>query len=407
MNLGMILNAPYPADMRVKKETDALLKAGFEVHLLCLRRNNEKYEENLNGLQITRIDAGKNNYELALWDVVLSLTFKHPVFLRAMRVWIPKNKITVIHVHDLPLAGTAIAMRKRMPLQVVIDLHENYPEALRTWFEWKKGFFVKLKNRLFLNPDRWTTFERAAVEKSDHVIAVVDEMKERLVKKYQADPGKIIVISNTEEKAFLNQPIDTSVYKDFENKFRVVYSGGIGPHRGVDTAIEGMQYLASFPDIELIIIGTASTDVMKHLKNLIKTIGVDHHVHFLGYQPFHKFYSFMHMADVNIIPHKSNQHTDNTIPHKLFQSMMSGRPLLVSSSEPLKRLAEQTSSGLIFKANNPLDFADKVLELYKDKDLREKLGRNGRKATCEGNLNWDDEQINLTRFYKKIFENEK
>lgn len=403
MNLGMILNAPYPADMRVKKETDALIKAGFHIHLLCLRRNNERRKEELNGIKITRIDAGKNNYELAFWDIIMSLTFKHPGFMRAMPGWIEENKLEVIHVHDLPLAGTALAIRKKTSAKVVVDLHENYPEALRTWFEWKKGFLIKLKNKLFLNPERWTRHEKKAVIESDYVIAVVEEMKHRLIQKHHINPDKIVVISNTEDKSFLNQPIDPSVYENFQNKFRIVYSGGIGPHRGVDTAIEGMKSLQSYSDIELIIIGSGSKDVIKHLKSISKVLGVENHVHFLGHQPFHKFYSFMHLADVNIIPHKSNEHTDNTIPHKLFQSMMSGRPVIVSSSAPLKRIVEGASAGLIFQANNPSDFAAKILVLYNNKNLGDTLGRNGKKVTTEGTLNWDEEQTNLVNFYNVLF----
>jgi len=404
MNLGMVLNAPYPADMRVKKETGALIKAGFTIHLLCLRQTHEKYVEDVEGIHVTRIDAGKNNYQLALRDAVMSMTFKHPEFLKAMPAWIQKNEIGAIHVHDLPLAGSALIMRKKFGIKVIVDLHENYPEALRTWFEWKKGWLIKLKNKLFMNPDRWTMHERAAVEKSDYVIAVVDEMKKRLVQKHGVTGERIVVISNTEDKSFLNQPVDPSVYVGFENKFRLVYSGGIGPHRGVDTAIEGMKYLKQYPDIMLIIIGSGSRDVIRHLQNLTASIRAENQVHFLGHQPFKKFYSFMHLADVNIIPHKSNAHTDNTVPHKLFQSMMSGRPVLVSSSDPLKRLVEATSSGLVFKAGNPEDFAAKVLQLYNDKNLCNNLGANGKKATAEGTLNWDYEQKTLVKFYHEVLD---
>jgi glycosyltransferase involved in cell wall biosynthesis len=403
MNLGMILNAPYPADMRVKKETDALIKAGFNIHLLCLRKEGEDYEAVFDGIKITRIDAGKNNYQLAAWDAIMSVTFKHPIFVRAMEKWIKKNKINIVHVHDLPLAGSALALRKKYSLKVVVDLHENYPEALRTWFEWKKGFLVKLKNKLFMNPNRWTAHEKTAVVECDYVIAVVDEMKQRIVRKYNVDPEKVIVISNTEDRSFLNQKVDPSVYDNFQQKFRIVYSGGIGPHRGVDTAIEAMQYLKSQGDIELIIIGSGSKDVLEHLNSLAKRLDVSAHVHFLGHQSFAKFYSFMHLADVNIIPHKSNQHTDNTIPHKLFQSMMSGRPLLVSSSDPLRRLVNSTSSGLVFEANNPQDFASKALMLYNDRAMANTLGANGRKATAEGDLNWDTEQQQLVHFYNSLF----
>ena len=54
MNLGMVLNAPYPADMRVKKETDALVRAGIRVHLLCLRKDGQEYQEELNGFSFHR-----------------------------------------------------------------------------------------------------------------------------------------------------------------------------------------------------------------------------------------------------------------------------------------------------------------------------------------------------------------
>lgn len=406
LNLGMILNAPYPPDMRVKKETDALTCAGFRVHLLCLRKNDEKYEEKLNEISITRIDAGKNVYQLALRDAIMSVNFIHPEFLKAIPAWVTKNGIRVIHVHDLPLCGTALSLRKKLEIKIVVDLHENYPEALRTWFEWKKGFIVKLKNRIFMNPDRWTRHERKAVTESDYVIAVVDEMKNRLLENYGTDPGKVIVISNTEDKSFLNQPVDPFIYSGFENKFKILYSGSIGPHRGLDTAIEGMKYLQSFPDIELIIIGSGSADVMHHLHDLTSEKKVGGHVHFLGYQPFEKFYSFMHLADVNLIPHKSNAHTDNTVPHKLFQAMMSGKPVVVSSSDPLKRLVNSTESGLVFQANDPRDFADKILLLYQDKRLARKLGENGKSATADGDLNWDHEQNKLIAFYQELFKSD-
>src|SRR6185436_3084015 len=112
-------------------------------------------------------------------------------------------------------------------------------------------------------------------------------------------------------------------------------------------------------------------------------------VHFLGYQPFSKFYAYMHLASVNVIPHQSNLHTDNTVPHKLFQGMMAARPLLVSSTAPLKRIVEQFQAGLVFKAGDDVDFAEKARALYRDPALANQLGENGRKATVIGNLNWE------------------
>ena len=110
----------------------------------------------------------------------------------------------------------------------------------------------------------------------------------------------------------------------------------------------------------------------------------------------------MKFADVNTIPHKSNGHTDNTIPHKLFQTMMVGKPVLVSSSDPLKRVVTSTQAGLIFKAGSAEDMALKIKQLYQDKILQTTMGENGLKATLAGSLNWEFDQQALISLYKKI-----
>lgn len=397
----MLLNAPYPSDIRVKKESDALLSAGFEIHLLCLRKHGEAYHQEFEGIKITRIDAGTNNYVLAFWDVTMSILFYHPQFLTAARTLLLKENIPIIHIHDLPLAGTALHLKKELGTKVVVDFHENYPEALKTWFKWKKNPIVRLKNYLFMNPQRWTTFEQRASEQSDAIIAVVDEMKARIIHEHNVKPEKITVVTNTEDKGFVMQKLDPSVYQTLPSKFILTYSGGIGPHRGVDVAIEGMKYLVEYPDIQLAIVGFGSKSVMESLYALVERLQLKN-VHFFGYQPFSKFYSYMHLADVNVIPHQSNGHTDNTVPHKLFQGMMAAKPLLVSSSAPLKRLIDQHKAGLVFSAGDPKDFSNKVLELYKNKELKNQLGENGKKASMEGQLNWETTQRTLIQLYNSL-----
>ncbi|HLT79734.1 MAG TPA: glycosyltransferase family 4 protein [Cyclobacteriaceae bacterium] len=399
----MLLNAPYPADMRIRKEAIALLAAGFRVHLLCLRRPKEPEHEVVEDIAITRIFAGTNDVELAFWDVVMSLQKPHPRFRRAISSWVMRHNIKILHVHDLPLVGTALHARTELNIPVISDFHENYPEALRAWFKWKKNPLARLKNTLFMNPARWVAIERAAVEKSDHVIAVVEEMKARLIDEYGAAPERITVVSNTEELEFLEQPLIRDIYAPLSGKFIVTYSGNIGPHRGVDTVIEAMQYLRNYP-IALAIVGSGRSSVMDKLTRQTKDFGLDGQVHFFGRQPFEKFFSFMSLTDVNVIPHKSNPHTDNTVPHKLFEAMMVGRPVLVSSSAPLKRIVEETKAGVVFDAEDAKDCSEKILKLFHNPDLQRQLADNGVRATVHGSLNWETSQQALIALYRRILD---
>jgi len=195
--------------------------------------------------------------------------------------------------------------------------------------------------------------------------------------------------------------LDENIYGADKNKFIVAYTGGVGPHRGVDTAIEAMRYLQHCPEIVLYITGRANQAVQKMMQHHISKANLTN-VRVLGYRPFSRFFSFMKMASVNLIPHHSNGHTDNTVPHKLFQCMMVGKPLLVSSSKPLQRIVSETGSGLVFKAGDAKDLADKILQLYNDPELCKKLARAGLEASFNGQYNWETTSQELVSFYDGI-----
>ena len=400
----MLLDAFYPSDIRVYKEATALICAGYEVHLLCKRRKGEKYYEEIDKLMVHRINAGKSTMAKGIIDVVTSLNFINPFFRRALPNFIDQNKINVLHIHDLPLFKTGFLMKSKYNLTLIADFHENYPEALNVWFKWKKNKLLRLKNQLFFSYKRWSSYEAFAIQKADYIIAVVEEMKNRIIHQQLCDEKKISVITNTEEVSFANTEIDPDIYGKNDD-FIITYTGNIGPHRGVDTAIKAMAYLEEKPNIKLYIVGTGSHSVMEKLHGLIEENALKEQVKMLGFQPFSKFFSYMKMADINIIPHHSNDHTDNTVPHKLFQAMMSGKPLLVSSSSSLKRIVDATGSGLVFKAGDPRDFANKVTTLYINQQLAAQLGEKGLEATLKGGFNWETTANKLIKLYRNIESN--
>jgi len=403
----MILNGtfPKPLDVRVIKESNSMMAAGHAVTLLCLEATDEVAEERIDGLNVVRINAGKSINHLAFWDIIISLTFNHPIFRRGIRRILAKQKIDAIHVHDLPLAGTALYFKRKYGIKVVLDLHENYSEALKIWFRWKTNPIARLKNALFLRPKVWERYEAKAVRAADAVLTVVNEMRDRVLRQHELDEKKVFVVSNTETKTFIDQPVIPEIYAAYPGKFILAYVGGIGPHRGVDTVIESMQYLRNQQDIVFIIIGSGSSNVMEKLGKMVRELRLGDRVFMLGQKPFSQVFSYMSRADVNVIPHKSNPQNDNGVPHKLFQSMMVGKPVLVSSSAPLKRIIEETSSGVVFQAEDPVDCADKIVQMFNNKSLCQQLGANGKKAAM-GKYSWEETAKQLLDVYEGLVHRE-
>ena len=339
MNIGMLLNGNYPADIRVRKEAESLVENNHAVFVLCKRNPNEKVYEVVNGVQVIRKIAYKNLSHEGIVDVIASVSFMHPFFKKELPYFIKENKIEVLHVHDLPLAKTAFLAARKYHLKTVLDLHENYPAALMTWFAWRKNPIIRLKNKLFFNYNRWKTYEARILQKFDVIIAVVDEMKQRLIEQHQVSGHKIIIVPNSEKKTFVNN-FDTSVasyFSGLENKFIISYVGGFGPHRGLHTAILGMKNIArKIPNALLVLVGPANKDVRNHLQNLVNQNNLQDFVTIKGSEPFTSVVNIMNNSSINIIPHISNEHTESAVPHKFFQILLSGKPLLVSDCAPFK-----------------------------------------------------------------------
>lgn len=403
MHIVMLLNSTYPKplDIRVRKEYSSLVNGGYKVTLMCLHDSGQAENETFEGIKIKRIKAGRSIYHMAFWDVVMSMTFVHPVFYHALKRLIKTENVDAIHVHDLPLVGTALKFSHKKSIKIVFDMHENYAEALKIWFEWKTNPLAKLKNKLFLKPSVWLRYEARALREANHVLAVVDEMKKRITDTHLITPDKVTVISNTEPIEFTHQKIDSNVYNNYKGKFIVTYTGAIGPHRGVDTVIESFRFLKDFKNIVFVVVGSGSKDVMESLRRLIQKHNLEDQIFLEGQKPFNLVYSYMKLADVNIIPHKINEQNEHVVPHKLFQSMLAAKPLLVSSSTPLSRIVTETGAGLVFMAEDSSSCAEKILHLYKNPEQALSMGQAGYKAAT-GKYSWEVTGEALVNVYQNL-----
>lgn len=406
LKICMLLHEFYPNDIRVSKESSALIDAGFEVHLICLQRKGEAQEEVVNGIKVSRIPMAQSFFWRGIWDITLVIFgFHQPLFYKRLKQKMRTENFSAIHVHDLPLAKTALNLKRLFPsTKIVLDFHENYPEALKVWFQWKSNPIIRLKNKIFFGFYKWLKFEKVAAEKADHLIVVVEEMKARIQQIHNIDSNKVSVVTNSESVEFLNQKVFHDVYKKEPDDFILAYTGNVGPHRGVDTIIKALAHLKQYPQIKLEITGKLSSDTEKWLLSLAQNCGVEHMVKLNGYQPFEKFYSYMALADVNLIPHNRNGHTDNTIPHKLYQGMLVGKPVLVSDAPPLKRVVDELQSGLVFEAENERDCAKKIESMFLNPTLTAKLGENGFLSTTKKMHNWEAEGKKLASLYHALIE---
>ncbi|MCZ4409353.1 glycosyltransferase family 4 protein [Cryomorphaceae bacterium 1068] len=393
----MLLDAPYPKDIRLEKEISALIDAGANVTLVCYRKEGEPRREKVDGCNVVRTAEVITNSKKGWVDIWNSISFiNRPIkkVLDSLEV-----EFDVVHGHDLPIVNTALQFARERGIKCVFDVHENYPEALKVWFGWRRNHLIRLKNQMFFNYSRWIEREREMVQACDAVIAVVDEMKTRLCEIHDISTDKVTVVSNTEPK----DRFDTIGKTDNSDLNRVVYVGGIGPHRGLDTAIKAMPEMLKYSDdFRLQIVGAGNSDTIGFLKQLVAERKLENYVEFTGHVPLEKALGYMRGAYLNIIPHHANEHTNNTIPHKLFQIMNSGFPLMVSSCLPLKRIVEDHKAGLVFEAGDSTSFAEQMAWSLKNQEQIARFTINARDAVQNKGLNWENDAGRLVALYSRL-----
>lgn len=397
----MVVDGAYPNDIRVRKEAESLVENGKKVLVVCPLKKGLKKNEKVKGVEIFRIGKNYKTWKKGIYDIIESFCNINPFFYFGLKKVFEKYEIDYLHVHDLPLAGTCFHFKNRVKGKLVLDLHENFPEAMKTWFLWRKSKIIRLKNRVFMNPKSWSKKERSYCEKYDIVICVVEEMKNKLVSNFGIPNEKLIVVSNFEKKSFQDY-FEKYKKQQIINKdaFSITYVGGFGPHRGLDTCIKALPLLKDkIPNLKLYLIGKGHNDVEQHLKNLVEINCVGNFVEFIGYRPFEEVPAIMSSSTINVIPHNSDEHTDNTIPHKLFQIMLSKQLLLVSTCKPLKRIVEKYDAGVVFEASDEHDFSDKVLSIYENKSNYLKKIENAYNAVMFQGENWETEGDKLVQLY--------
>ena len=136
---------------------------------------------------------------------------------------------------------------------------------------------------------------------------------------------------------------------------------------------------------------------MPELRSLVQLLGLNEKVVFTGWQKPENLPSYIAASDVCLVPHNSTEHTEATVPHKLYHYMVMGKPVVVSSCRPLRRIVDGAACGFVFEAADADSFADRILRL-KDPIVRERMGSAGRGAVGE-TYNWKSSAEKLLEVY--------
>ncbi len=395
MNIGVIVDNEFSDDIRVYNECLILSDAGHKVFVLCLNFGKKPEKEKINAkLMVLRIRINRKlkNLMFGLFNTIDLYSYWWSGKIDA---FIKKYHIEFLHVHDLYMAKAGYMAKKKNAIPMILDLHEYYPYAVRS-YQWMNKFPSKYLIRSWV----WEKKEGRFLRYADKIVVLSDHFKAQLIKKYKYLKEEQFVIypniPNVSE--LLAYPINKSII-DKQDSFILFYFGGVSMRRGIFIVIDALKLLIDkIPHIKLLIIGPVDKAEQKAFEAAILNEQVRNHIIYYPWKDISLLPSYIRVSDICLSPIEKNEQHESGIANKVYQYMLFERPVLVSNCKPQADLINMAKCGLVYKWNSAEDLSEKVLKLFYNKNMAHKMGENGRKVIL-AHFNSKTMSKNLLRAY--------
>ena len=389
--LHVTLNGPAH-NPRMLKENRTYVEAGAEVFALVVGEQRvDDLREDVDGARL--LSYRLHRVAAIRAKLITQARFRSGVFRAQIRRAVRETSPDVIQAHDMFVAGSVFAARTNVP--VILDLHENYPaatEQYRTAYPTLK----RLLFTLFQYRGRMDRIERRYITRAATVFTVTEEATDRVLNKC---PRAIVAtIPNVERRDFgrdvpgATDQSSTPSNDQHPEFLRIVYTGGFEVLRGLHTVVRALALLPEADgegsDVHLDLIGARDSDYVRRLRADVDELNLSRRVTLHEWIPREEVTARIDSADLTLVPHEANDQTNATVPHKLFQYMARGKPVLVSSCPPLAKHIRAADAGLVFAAGDEHDCARAITEALDRRGDLQQLGENGRRYVSE-KMNWE------------------
>lgn len=358
----MVRQHYVPQDARVARDVRALVGAGHEVDLVCLRREGEPGLERHAGLTIWRVPLRHTRSRSATRYLVEYASFfiASATLVAALHA---RRRFALVQVHSLPdvLVYSAIGP-KLGGARVLLDLQECMPEFFATKFGAKsRRPVVRLLRAL----------EQRSIRFADHVLTPTILMRETFTARGANADVITVVMDGADETIFAPS---VAAGGSSGKHFHLISHGTVEQHYGLDLvlrAVAGLRH--EIPALRVAIYGDGPH--LNHLRQLAQDLSIGERVLFsAGFVPVDELVSALASADAGIVAIRRDPFRDVTIPGKLFDFIAMHKPVIASRTRSIERLFGPSCFEL-FDSDDVGDLCRAIRTVYFNAAHRERLVR--------------------------------
>ena len=387
--LIVVENLPVPLDRRVWLEATTLVAHGYEVSVICpTGRGWDKPYEEIEGVHIHRYPeppeahsgaiAYAREYGAALWHMVRL----------ARLVWRTRG-FDVIHGCNPPDLIFLLGLLYRpWGVRYLFDHHDVCPELFEAKFA-KRGLLYRVMR----------IWERVTFAVASVSIATNESFRQVAIRRGRMAPEDVFVVRSAPRvEKFELRPPQPEMKKGADTLLG--YVGVIGQQEGMDLLVEAIDHLVNRMgrSVHAAIVGFGPH--LDEVKADVARRGLEDHVTFTGALYGEDLLAVLNSADIGVSPDPKNAMNDISTMNKVMEYMTLAKPVV--QFDLTEGRASAGDASLYARANDPVDFAEKIAWLIDHPEEGRQMGERGR-ARVLNQLSWDHSVPHLLAAYERVF----
>ncbi len=360
----MLVVADMRFDPRVEREARALAVAGYVVTVIWTDPLLAQTD------RPTPIDWGEGIAFQSLPERAGAFSRQFPGFLgTAMLDAALAHRPFAFHGHDLNTTLAALTAARRTGAHAVCDFHEWYSENV-TWRPLRRIY----TRHSWLVKQAWRWLERFCFTHASALVTVCHSIADEMSHEFSGGRKTVHVIRNIPDRARRPSheypPLKTQLGLA-EDRFLLIWQGGIGPSRMIEPVVEALAYA---PTCTLLIRGPEIETYGPGYAAIAARIGASDRLLLAPAVPSRDVVAAAVGADAGVwtLPDLCKNFT-YALPNKIFEYLSSGLPLLVAHYPEAKWLVEEHRVGLTFDPYDPRSIAAAINRLIGDAALRREM----------------------------------
>lgn len=379
--VAMLLHNDFTADARVHREAGALVSAGYDVTVVCLRSPGLAVRETKDGIRILRV-ADHTTASYGRPDLMFRQRVARSSAMRDAAMGVLPH---VVHCHDSDTLATGYAAARRVGARLIYDAHELLPDSF-TQHPMRGSWPIRAS---------WRLLEHLLVPRTDGVITVSNGLADVLHRRY----GVVAtVVGNVPD---LEPVVDRGQLREElgipDDQIVLLYQGVLIVGRVVLPLVDVVHRL---PEVALVIQGYGPLEEKIRLR--AETLGVSHRVHLMGRVEPGDLHRYTCGADIGTVlldgitlNHKYCR------PNKLFGYFMAGLPVLATDLPEMAGIIRDAGAGRLVADNGVEAIVHAIEGLVNAPEQRRNMSRCAR-SVAETRYNWPIESEQLLRVYEGV-----